>query len=151
MKLKELNLNIPHYLIAIGESSGRLLVTKTMRSEIRRSIYITYSDRFFIYPQIEKNSYVGIPIISLEADPEETIYKGVNYVKFNLHYKYEHNYIAYDIAAVAQIIKQYLKKKYEKKKNDNKDLNVIKVTKWKPMYQIQQEYKIIMKQLKQLN
>lgn len=147
MKLKELNLNIPHYLIAIGEISGKLLVTKTMRSEMIPSKYITHTKTFFICPQIEKSLYVGIPIMSLEADPEEEILQGVNYVKFNLHYKYYHNYIAYDIGAVTQIIKQYLKKKYAKKKNDNKILNTIK---WKQMCQIQQKYKTIMKQLKQL-
>ena len=134
MKLKDVNLNIPHYLIEIGENSGRLLVTKSMRSEIKPSKIITFTKTFFIYPSPPIETYIGIPIVSLCVQPEEEILQGVNYVKFNLHYKYQHNYIAYDIAAVAQIIKQHLKKIYKQKL----------------LWKIQQ-YKTIMKQLKQLN
>ena len=114
MKLKELNLNKPHYIIAIWTSDSKVLVTKAKYSTIEKSKYLSPQiDCFFIYPcQESKNSYVDKPIVSLSADPEEEIYVGGHYIRFNLNRKFELNYIAFDLATATQLIRDYFKKQY---------------------------------------
>lgn len=110
MKLKDVNLNIPHYVVVI---TNHILVAKTKYSTLEKSKYPSVADQFFIYPHLQnRNSYVDKPIVSLSADPEEEIYVGYHYIRFNLNRKFELNYIAFDIAAMIQLIRDYFKKQY---------------------------------------
>lgn len=114
MKLKELNLNKPHYIIAIWTSDSKVLVTKAKYSTIEKSKYLSPQiDCFFIYPcQESKNSYVDKPIVSLSADPEEEIYVGGHYIRFNLNRRDQLNYIIFDLITMIQLIRDYFKKQY---------------------------------------
>ena len=114
MKLKELNLNKPHYIIAIWTSDSKVLVTKAKYSTIEKSKYLSPQiDCFFIYPcQESKNSYVDKPIVSLSADPEEEIYVGGHYIRFNRNRRYQLNYITFDLITMIQLIRDYFKKQY---------------------------------------
>jgi hypothetical protein len=114
MKLKEVDLTRPHYVIAIFKSDSNILVTKAKYSTIEKSKYFSLQDYFFIYPcQEGKNSYVDKPIVSLSANPEEIIFEGGHYIRFNLNYKCELNYIAFDLATTMQLIRDYFKVKYD--------------------------------------
>ena len=113
MKLKEVNLNIPHYVVAINTTTNNILVAKTKYSTLEKSKYLSVADEFFIYPHLQdSDTYVGIPIVSLSVNPEEEIYVGSHYIRFNLNYKYNINYIAFDLATATQLIRDYFKKEY---------------------------------------
>lgn len=114
MKLKDVNLNIPHYVVAINTLATHILVTKAKYSTLKKSESHFVANRFFIYPHLQdSDTYVNKPIVSLEANPEEEIYVGNHYIRFNLNYKCEFNYIAFDIATMIQLIRDYFKKQYE--------------------------------------
>jgi hypothetical protein len=113
MKLKDVNLNIPHYVVAINTATSNILVAKTKYSTLEKSKYLSVADKFFIYPHLQdKDTYVDKPIASLSANPEEEIYVGYHYIRFNLNYKYQLNYIAFDLATMTQLIRDYFKKQY---------------------------------------
>ena len=113
MKLKEVDLTIPHYVVAINTTSNHILAAKTKYSILEKSTYKTMPDQFFIYPHLQdRNSYVDKPIVSLAANPEEEIYVGGHYIRFNLNYKCELNYIAFDLATMVQLIRKYFKIQY---------------------------------------
>jgi len=113
MKLKEVDLTRPHYVVAINTMTSHILVAKTKYSTLDKSIYKTVADEFFIYPHLQdRNSYVDEPIVSLSANPEEEIYVGYHYIRFNLNRKLELNYIAFDLATMTQLISDYFKKQY---------------------------------------
>ena len=113
MKLKDVNLNIPHYVVAINTTTNNILAAKTKYSTLEKSKYLSVEDQFFIYPQLQdRTSYVDKPIVSLAANPEEEIYVGYHYIRFNLNYKSCLNYIAFDIATMIQLIRDYFKKQY---------------------------------------
>ena len=114
MKLKEVDLTIPHYVVAINTTTNHILAAKTKYSTLEKSIYKTVADQFFIYPHLQdRNSYVDKPIVSLAANPEEEIYVGGHYIRFNLNRKLELNYIAFDLATATQLIRDYFKKQYD--------------------------------------
>ena len=114
MKLKEVDLTIPHYVVAINTTTNHILAAKTKYSTLDKSIYKTVADEFFIYPHLQdRNSYVDKPIVSLAANPEEEIYVGGHYIRFNLNRKFELNYIAFDLATATQLIRDYFKKQYD--------------------------------------
>ena len=114
MKLKEVDLTIPHYVVAINTTTNHILAAKTKYSTLEKSIYKTVADQFFIYPHLQdRNSYVDKPIVSLAANPEEEIYVGGHYIRFNLNRKFELNYIAFDLATATQLIRDYFKKQYD--------------------------------------
>lgn len=146
MKLKELNLNKPHYIIAIWTSDSKVLVTKAKYSTIEKSKYLSPQlDCFFIYPcQESKNSYVDKPIVSLSADPEEIIFEGGHYIKFNQHYKIRLTYIAFDLATTMQLIRDYFKVKYDTVKKKEGTIYRKNYSK-----DIQEMYKQYIKQIKQ--
>ena len=113
MKLKEVDLTIPHYVVAINTTTNHILAAKTKYSTLEKSIYKTVADQFFIYPHLQdRNSYVDKPIVSLAANPEEEIYMKEYYLRFNLHHRSEINYIIFDIQTMVQLIRKYFKKKY---------------------------------------
>ena len=113
MKLKEVDLTIPHYVVAINTTTNHILVAKTKYSTLEKSKYLYVSDQFFIYPQLQdRNSYVDKPIVSLAANQEEEIYVGYHYIRFNLNRKFELNYIAFDLATMVQLIRKYFKIQY---------------------------------------
>ena len=113
MKLKDVKLNTPHYVVAINTTTSHILVTKTKYSTIEKSKYLSVRDKFFIYPHLQdRYTYVEKPIVSMSANPEEEIYVGVHYIRFNLNYKCELNYIAFDIATMVQLIRKYFKIQY---------------------------------------
>jgi len=114
MKLKEVDLTIPHYVVAINTTTNHILAAKTKYSTLDKSIYKTVADEFFIYPHLQdRNSYVDKPIVSLAANPEEEIFVGGHYIRFNLNRKFELNYIAFDLATATQLIRDYFKKQYD--------------------------------------
>ena len=114
MKLKEVDLTIPHYVVAINTATNHILAAKTKYSTLEKSIYKTVADQFFIYPHLQdRNSYVDKPIVSLAANPEEEIYVGGHYIRFNLNRKFELDYIAFDLATMIQLIRDYFKKQYD--------------------------------------
>lgn len=114
MKLKEVDLTIPHYVVAINTATNHILAAKTKYSTLEKSIYKTVADQFFIYPHLQdRNSYVDKPIVSMAANPEEEIYVGGHYIRFNLNRKLELNYIAFDLATATQLIRDYFKKQYD--------------------------------------
>ena len=114
MKLKDVNLNIPHYVIAINTTTNHILVTKTKYSTLEKSKYLPLSNKFYIYPHLQdRNSYVDKPIVSVAANPEEEIYVGGHYIRFNLNCKFNFNYIAFDLATMTQLIRDYFKKQYD--------------------------------------
>jgi len=114
MKLKDVNLNIPHYIIEINTMTSHIFVTKTKYSTLEKSKYLFVEDEFFIYPHLQdRNSYVDKPIVSLLANPEEEIFVGGHYIRFNLNDKYCLNYIAFDLATMIQLIRGYFKKQYD--------------------------------------
>lgn len=114
MKLKDVNLNIPHYVVEINTMTSHILVAKTKYSTLEKSKYRSVVGEFFIYPHLQdKDTYVGKPIVSLAANPEEEIYVGYHYIRFNLNYKYYLNYIAFDLATMKQLIHDYFKKQYD--------------------------------------
>ena len=114
MKLKDVNLNIPHYVVAINTITSHILVTKTKCSTIEKSKFLSMTNRFFIYPHLQdRDTYVDKPIVSMAANPEEEIYVGGHYIRFNLNRKFELNYIAFDLATATQLIRDYFKKQYD--------------------------------------
>lgn len=116
MKLKEVDLTRPHYVITINTATNHILAAKTKYSTLDKSMYNynTVADEFFIYPHLQdRNSYVDKPIVSVTANPEEEIFVGVNYIRFNLNRKSELNYIAFDLATATQLIRDYFKKQYD--------------------------------------
>lgn len=114
MKLKEVDLTRPHYVVKINTMTSRILVAKTKYSTLEKSKYLSVKDEFFIYPHLQdKDTYVEKPIVSLAANPEEEIYVGYHYIRFNLNYKYNLNYIAFDLATMTQLIRDYFKKQYD--------------------------------------
>lgn len=114
MKLKDVNLNKPHYVVVINTMTNHILAAKTKYSILEKSTYKTVPDQFFIYPHLQdRNSYVDKPIVSLAANPEEEIYVGGHYIRFNLNRKFELNYIAFDLATATQLIRDYFKKQYD--------------------------------------
>lgn len=115
MKLKEVDLTRPHYVITINTATNHILAAKTKYSTLDKSMYNynTVADEFFIYPHLQdRNSYVDKPIVSVAANPEEEIFVGGHYIRFNLNRKSEFNYIAFDIATMIQLIRDYFKKQY---------------------------------------
>lgn len=125
MKLKEVDLTRPHYVVEINTMTSHILVAKTKYSTLEKSKYLNWSprvekpyfsveDKFFIYPHLQdKDTYVWKPIVSLAANPDEEIYVGYHYIRFNLNYKYYLNYIAFDLATMKQLIHDYFKKQYD--------------------------------------
>jgi len=114
MKLKEVDLTRPHYVVVINTATNHILAAKTKYSTLDKSIYKTVLDQFFIYPHLQdRNSYVDKPIVSIAANPEEEIYVGGHYIRFNLNRKFELNYIAFDLATTTQLIHDYFKKQYD--------------------------------------
>lgn len=116
MKLKEVDLTRPHYVITINTATNHILAAKTKYSTLDKSMYNynTVADEFFIYPHLQdRNSYVDKPIVSVAANPEEEIFVGVHYIRFNLNRKSELNYIAFDLATATQLIRDYFKKQYD--------------------------------------
>lgn len=113
MKLKEVDLTRPHYVVEINTMTSHVFVAKTKYSTLEKSKYLSVKDEFFIYPHLQdKDTYVGEPIVSLSANPEEEIYVGYHYIRFNLNYKYYY-YIAFDLATMTQLIRDYFKKQYD--------------------------------------
>ena len=114
MKLKDVNLNVPHYVVLINTLNNHILVAKTKYSTLEKSKYLSVADKFFIYPQLQdRDTYVDKPIVALAANPEEKIYVGEHYIRFNLNYKCEFSYIAFDLATMVQLIRKYFKKQYD--------------------------------------
>lgn len=114
MKLKDVNLNIPHYVVGINTMTSHIVVAKTKYSTLEKSKYRSVAGQFFIFPHLQdKDTYVEKPIVSLAANPEEEIYVGYHYIRFNLNYKYYLNYIAFDLATMKQLIHDYFKKQYD--------------------------------------
>ncbi len=114
MKLKDVNLNVPHYVVAINTMTSHILVAKTKYSTLEKSKYRSVADQFFIYPHLQdRDTYVDKPIVSLSANPEEEVYVGGHYIRFNLNRKFELNYIAFDLATMTQLIRDYFKKQYD--------------------------------------
>lgn len=114
MKLKEVDLTRPHYVVVINTMTSHILVAKTKYSTLEKSKYLSLKDEFFIYPHLQdKDTYVEKPIVSLAANPEEEIYVGYHYIRFNLNYKCYLNYIAFDLATMTQLIRDYFKKQYD--------------------------------------
>ena len=113
MKLKEVDLTRPHYLVVINTKTSRILVAKTKYSTIDKSKYYSVANQFFIHPHLQnKDAYVDKPIVSLLANPEEEIYVGDNYIRFNLNREYQFNYITFDLITMIQLIRDYFKKQY---------------------------------------
>jgi len=113
MKLKDVNLNIPHYVVVINTITNHILVAKTKYSKLEKSKYLSMEDQFVIHPHLQDiYTYVDKPIVSLLAYPEEEIYVGNHYIKFNLHYISQLNYIAFDLATMTQLIRKFFKKQY---------------------------------------
>ena len=114
MKLKEVDLTRPHYVVAINTATNHILAAKTKYSTLEKYMHKTMPDQFFIYPHLQdRNSYVDKPIVSVAANPEEDIYVGGHYIRFNLNRKLELNYIAFDLATATQLIRDYFKKQYD--------------------------------------
>lgn len=116
MKLKEVDLTRPHYVITINTATNHILAAKTKYSTLVKSMYNynTVADEFFIYPHLQdRNSYVDKPIVSVAANPEEEIFVGGHYIRFNLNRKSELNYIAFDLVTATQLIRDYFKKQYD--------------------------------------
>ena len=114
MKLKDVNLNIPHYVVVINTITSNILVAKTKYSTLEKSKYLSVGYQFFIYPHLQdRNTYMNSPIKSLSANPEEDIYVGGHYIRFNLNRKFELDYIAFDLATATQLIRDYFKKQYD--------------------------------------
>lgn len=114
MKLKEVDLTRPHYVVAIKTATNHILVAKTKHSTLEKYMHKTMPDQFFIYPHLQdRNSYVDKPIVSVAANSEEEIYVGGHYIRFNLNRKLELNYIAFDLATATQLIRDYFKKQYD--------------------------------------
>ena len=113
MKLKEVDLTIPHYVVAINTATNHILVAKTKYSTLEKSKYFSRTGQFFIYPHLQdRDTYVDKPIVSLSVDLEEEIYVGGHYIRFNLNRKFELNYITFDLATATQLIRDYFKKQY---------------------------------------
>lgn len=116
MKLKEVDLTRPHYVITINTATNHILAAKTKYSTLVKSMYNynTVADEFFIYPHLQdRNSYVDKPIVSVAANPEEEIFVGGHYIRFNLNRKSKLNYIAFDLVTATQLIRDYFKKQYD--------------------------------------
>lgn len=114
MKLKEVDLTIPHYVVVINTITNHILAAKTKYSTLEKSKYLSVADQFFIYPHLQdKDTYVDKPIASMAANPEEEIYVGGHYIRFNLNHKCVINYIAFDLATATQLIRDYFKKQYD--------------------------------------
>lgn len=113
MKLKDVNINIPHYVVALIATTNHILVAKTKYSTLEKSKYLSSANKFYIYPHLQDiDTYVDKPIASLSANPEEEIYVGGHYIRFNLNCKFNFNYIAFDLATATQLIRDYFKKQY---------------------------------------
>jgi len=112
MKITEVNLNIPHYIIAIATTlRDECLVTKTELSAVEHGRW----DKTKYYLYVKKPiCSLNVPrhLQTLYADLEEEIYQGNNYVRFNLNRQYEINYIAYNIQTVFKIIHKFYLQKY---------------------------------------
>ena len=112
MKITEVNLTIPHYVIAIATTvRDQCLVTKTELSAVEHGRWD--KTKYYLYVKkpicsVNANKHLQ----TLYADLEEEIYQGNNYVRFNLNRQYETNYIAYDLQTVFKIIHKFYLNKY---------------------------------------
>lgn len=112
MKITEVNLNIPHYVISLATTiRDQCLVTKTELSAVEQGkLYKTNHYLYVKKPICSVNAPKHLQTVN--ADLEEEIYQGNNYVRFNLNNPYEINYIAYDIQTVFKIIHKFYLQKY---------------------------------------
>lgn len=112
MKITEVNLTTPHYVISLATTiRDQCLVTKTELSAVEHGRW----DKTKYYLYVKKPiCSVNVPkhLQTLNADLEEEIYQGANYVRFNLNRDYEINYIAYDLQTVFKIIHKFYIYKY---------------------------------------
>jgi hypothetical protein len=108
MKITEVNLTIPHYVILISATRNQCLVTKTELSAVEQGSW----DKTKYYLYVKKPiCSVNNHIVSLNADLKEEIYQGANYVMFNLKDN-EINCIAYNLQTVFKIIHRFYLDKY---------------------------------------
>lgn len=112
MKITEVNLNIPHYVIVIAALiRDQCLVTKTELSAVEQGRWDKTKHYLYVKKPIcsvNANKHIH----TVNADLEEEIYQGNNYIRFNLKRPYEINYIAYDIQTVFKIIHKFYLLKY---------------------------------------
>lgn len=126
MKLKEVDLTRPHYVVVIDTTTSHIYVTKAKRSTIQKfkykiKNYEYKSVDFYIYPELETlDSCIDSPIVSLMVNPEEEIYMKEYYLRFNLHHRSEINYIIFDIQTMVQLIRKYFKKKIQHRKTNRR-------------------------------
>ncbi len=114
MKITEVNLTIPHYVILLANTiREQCLITKTELSAVEQGRWD--KTKYYLYvkkPICSVNLNENRHLQTLNADIEEEIYQGANYVRFNLNRDYEMNYIAYDLQTVFKIIHKFYLNKY---------------------------------------
>ena len=116
MKLIQVNLDKPHYLVAI--QVDEVMVTKAQSSEIRNSSFCSNPQAFFLYPEGGKIQYVGRQIVSLYVDVNEDVEVTNEYVHFNKKYAAEKDYIAFNLQAVINIVRIVFKDYYNQAQSD---------------------------------
>ena len=109
MKITEVNLTIPHYVIILSDFGNQCLVTKTELSAVEQGRWDKTKHYLFVKKPI---CCVNTRLYSLHADLEEEIYQGANYVRFNLKGGDEIDYIAYDLQTVFNLIHKFYLRKY---------------------------------------
>ena len=112
MKITEVNLTIPHYVISLATTiRDQCIVTKTELSTVEQGRWL--KTKYYLCVKkpicsVNANEHIQ----TLNADIEEEIYQGANYVRFNLNGDYEINYIAYNLQTVFKIIHKFYLYKY---------------------------------------
>jgi hypothetical protein len=103
MKLTQVNLSKPHYLVAI--QVDEVMVTKAQSSEIRNSQYCSDNKMFFLYADWGNIKHVGRKIVSLCVDVNEDVEITNEYIHFNKKNVAEKDYIAFNLQAVINIVR----------------------------------------------
>ena len=111
MKITDVNLDKPHYVIIITKNYTLCRIT-IQTSEIKEKLMLgdIFYDYKYILSPINVIDYVNGHTYFVINDINEDVYKGNNYIKFNLTDITKNCYITYDkFTAYKLILKYYMK------------------------------------------
>lgn len=130
MKITDVNLDKPHYVIIIAYNYTLCRITK-QTSEIKEKLMlgdIFYEYKYILSP-INVIDYVNGHTYCVIKDINEDIYQGNNYVKFNLKDITTNYYITYDKFTAYKLILKHYMKEYHTRTMIRKSLSLSKFIK----------------------
>ena len=113
MKITDVNLDKPHYVITITKDYTLCRITK-QTSEIKEKLM--WGNMFYyILSPINVIDYINGHTYFVINDISEDVYKGSNYIKFNLTDITKNCYITYDKCTAYKLILKHYMKEYHTK------------------------------------